>query len=490
MKRHELETLLSRHLYILDKQKRKTRFKPNVIQRHLAAHLTGRDLILKARQVGISTFLQTRLSLKAWTGSASTLTLSYDDDGTQMLRRMSEFFYTSLPERFEHDDLFYTKPRRKYASAKLVTYPDTRAEMMTATAGSKLKGRGGTFTHIHASEAAFWTDAERTLSAFLEAGDPEVALESTPNGAQGYFYELCMEALDGNSNWTLHFYPWWWEPTYRLPLENDEARDDFMRTYTPEETDLIERVARESNGRFLLTPEQIKWRRGKQRDLKHLFGQEYPEDPKECFLLSGMGYFGTLPNVFTAPLHVEPDVAHKYVAGLDWGQANDYTVLFIWDVTTKQMVSLLRVNKLAWAEMRRRVAAECRRWNVRLICAERNSASSNIEDLRSEFDGDWRKPTITDFVTTNPSKALALSDLYEALNTDGWTLQNVPEVRREFMAFQAKQTGNGWKYGAPQGEHDDIVMAAAFATYAALHQFADGAGDIPEVLTAHFLGDM
>lgn len=478
---YDLQRLLANHLYVLDKNKQKVRFQPNTVQQHLRQHLTGRDLILKARQMGVSTYLQARLSLKAWTRAASTLTLSYDDDGTQLLRRMGEFFYTSLPEHFVYQGKVYRKPRRRYASAKLVSYPQTLAEMVTATAGSKVKGRGGTFTDIHGSEVAFWADAERTLSAFLEAGNPHVILESTPNGAQGYFYQLCMEALEGNSNWRLHFYEWWWLPEYRIPLEKGEAL-----TYTDEEIALIERVARTS-GR-VLTPEQIKWRRKKQRDLKHLFAQEYPEDARECFLLSGLGYFGALAGAFTAPLSVEWQSSHKYVAGLDWGQANDYTVFSVWDVTARQQVDLLRVNKLSWGEMRRQIGVMARKWRVKTIIAEENSASSNIEELRVLFENDYTKPAIIPFYTSNVKKASALAELHEAINEDSWKLQDRPEQKREFMAFQAKPSGNGWKYSAPANEHDDTIIANMLALYAALHGMLNMV-KVPSVVAEHFLAD-
>jgi hypothetical protein len=290
-----------------------------------------------------------------------------------------------------------------------------------------------------------------------------------------------MEALDGNSNWRLHFYEWWWLPEYQIPLEKGEVLE-----YTDEEIALIERVHRTS-GR-LLTPEQIKWRRRKKRDLKHLFAQEYPEDARECFLLSGLGYVGALMGVFTAPLHVEWQGTHKYVAGLDWGQANDYTVFSVWDVTAKNQVDLLRVNKLSWGEMRRQIAAMARKWHVRTIVAEENSASSNIEELRELFENDYHKPAIIPFYTSSVKKAAALAELHEALNEDGWKLQDHAEQKREFQAFQAKPSGNGWKYGAPPNEHDDTVIANMLAIHAALHGMLNEV-KVPSLLAQHFLAD-
>src|SRR5512147_1776321 len=118
---------------------------------------------------------------------------------------------------------------------------------------------------MHGSEVAFWPDAERIIAGAMQGGNPDVVLESTPNGAQGYFYERCMEALRGDGVWSLHFYPWWWDDNYRIPLDVGE-----QPALIGDENQLVEK--------FGLSYEQIKWRRSKTKELGRLFIQEYPED--------------------------------------------------------------------------------------------------------------------------------------------------------------------------------------------------------------------
>jgi hypothetical protein len=110
----------------------------------------------------------------------------------------------------------------------LVTYPDFDSTIVIATAGSKEAGRGDTYTDFHGSEVAFWPDPERILAGAMQGGNPDVVLESTPNGASGWFYERAMEAAAGNSPWKLHFYPWFWDAEYVLPVtpEDDARLDD------------------------------------------------------------------------------------------------------------------------------------------------------------------------------------------------------------------------------------------------------------------------
>jgi hypothetical protein len=291
---------------------------------------------------------------------------------------------------------------------------------------------------------AFWPDAEGVMSAAMQAGSPQITLESTANGAQGYFYNLVMEALDGSHDWQLHFYPWWWEPEYALPLAESISLTD-------EEAELA--------ARHSLSAEQINWRRAKQRELKHLFLQEYPEDPQTCFLLSGQGYFGDLTGVFTAPFGATYQADHEYYAGLDFGQTVDYTVMPVFDKTANVQVELLRLNRLPWAEMRRQIRERCAYWHVKVLWPEENSMSANLEELKREFRETGLNTRIVPFKTTNESKIQQASSLHEAVHERGLKLLNIPEQRREMMAFQSKQTSLGaWQLAAANGEHDDIVI--------------------------------
>lgn len=432
-------------LRILDKDKRLVRLVPNAVQRDFLRDRTGRDLILKARQLGFTTIIQADLFRKVVTGTAATITLSHEDETTQKFRRMVDRFYDNWPGP--------VKPARKYSNARVATYPDFDSEAMIATAGNTNTGRGGTYTDVHASEVAFWKDAEAIVAGILQAGTPRVVMESTANGAQGYFYNLVMEALDGNSDWRLHFYPWWADGHYRI------AHDEPLE-YTGDELDLMARHGLDS--------EQIAWRRAKQRELKHLFLQEYPEDPKTCFLMSGNSYFGDIESAFTAPFGAQYDPTHEYFAGLDWGQSVDFTVLSVFDKTADCQVDLLRVNGLSWGEMRKRIRQMCQKWHVRRLTPEANSIGGpGIESLRAEFRSNGVNVFIQPFWTDNSSKSRAASALYDALHERGLRLLNDPQQKRELQAFQATQLPSlVWKLEGI-GEHDDIVIADMLAEEAA-----------------------
>jgi len=432
--------LFARHfLWILDKDKELVRFRFNRAQRDFMANRTGRDLVLKARQLGFSTVIQGELFRRTVTTTRTTMTMAHDYESTQKLRRMADRFW-------EHCRFGNAQPARRYSNASLATYPEFDSTSIIATAGSVEIGRGDTYSDCHGSEVAFWPDAERIMAGAMQGGSPDTVLESTPNGAQGWFYDKCMEALLGQGGWKLHFYPWWWDDDYRIALEPGETL-----AYTPEEKGMAERHG--------LSSEQIKWRRGKQAELKGFFIQEYPEDPYNCFLTSGDSYFGNVADCFVAPVPTQHQKGHEYRAGLDFGQANDYTALVVVDKTARRHVELLHVRHLPWGEIRRRIAECYGRWHLSFLLAEDNSIGGvNIEELQK------LGLVVRPFETTNASKADIMATLHEGLHEKGLQLQPCPVLEHELANFVASQTAGGlWRLAAAGTNHDDTVMALALA---------------------------
>lgn len=427
-------------LKIMDKENNTIPFVWNKAQRDFQHNRTGRDIILKARQLGFSTMIQGEIFRRAVIKTSTTLSLAHDNDATQKLRTMADRFYN-------HFSFGNIKPERHYANASMTSYPEFDSNVYISTAGNKQSGRGGTYTDFHGSEVAFWNDAESIVIGAMQGGSPDVVLESTPNGAQGYFYEKCMEALRGNSLWKLHFYQWWWDNSYRL------AGDPI--TLEADELQLRQK--------YNLDDSQIRWRRSKRAELGRFFFQEYPEDVLTCFLTSGNGFFGNMENVFVPDSDVKYDPSHAYVAGLDFGQ-KDFTSLSVFDKTTKKQVDLLHVNNLDWSEIRRRIKGVYDKWNLESILAESNSIGSvNIEEL--EKIGVKCKM----FSTTTETKQAIISNMNEAIHNGGWKLLDIPVQRHEMNTFIASQLPSGaWKYHAQGNGHDDTVISNALALWSAI----------------------
>lgn len=451
-------------LKIQDKQKKLVPFVWNKAQAHFHANRSGRDLILKARQLGFSTYVQAEMFRRTVTSTRTTITLAHDADTTAKMRLMADRFY-------EHCKFGDIQPLRKYANASLTTYPEFDSTAVIATAGNVETGRGGTYSDMHGSEVAFWKDAESLIAGAMQGGTPDVVLESTPNGAQGYFYDRCMEALRGDGIWRLHFFPWWWDAEYKadgrglIPSQDEKALID----------------------KYDLSLDQIAWRRYKQKELRDKFQQEYPEDPVTCFLTSGNSYFGDLSNVFTAPMNPEYNPDHIYVAGLDWGQSSDFTAMPILDITARVQVDLLHINKMEWKEQRKRAAGALFKWsdtrcnkghvtrghhelcpqceskNVTYktpkLGAERNSIGSvNIEALQD------LGIVVVPFQTDNATKSEIMSLLYEGIHTQGLKLQDHAAQKGEMYNFVSTQLPSGlWRLAADGEGHDDTVIGLGIA---------------------------
>lgn len=432
----------AQNLVIMDKHDQLIPLIYNRTQREFLADRSSRDLVLKARQEGISTAIQGEYIHIATNETARTLTLADSDDNTQKLRRMALRFYENFPN----------PPPRGQNNATITTYPRTGSEATIATAGNKNSGRAGSYRFIHCSEAAFYPDLSAIIASALQAGSPEwVVLESTPNGAQGKFYELCMEALDpkANSIWKLHWFPWFQHEEYAIALNEGESLQ-----FTNEEAMLI--------GKHQLTAEQINWRRLKIRELTpRLFMQEYCEDPVECFLSSGASVFSDFRHaLYTPSTDDKPIEGHYHVAGLDWGQTDDYTSLSIRDCEDDREVYLNRWRQLAWSDIRAKVLDACAYWHVNVLSPEKNSASSNIENLEAESQARGLQMDIVPFSMTNERKASMVGQLYKAIHEGESKLIDIAYANAELQAFQSAQTPNGaWTYAATPPNHDDTIIA-------------------------------
>jgi len=444
------------HLRILDDHKQLIPYKPKRAQAHFLANRTGRDLLLKARQIGFSTCIQADMFVAAITSAIGGATLAHDDATTQKLRRMAQLFYNELPA--------HLKPRRGLDNATTTTYPDTYSEIMIATAGNTSAGRGGTLNYLHGSEVAYWKDADELLAGIMQSiplGYGQVVLESTANGAQGFFYDVCMAALRGEGIWKLHFYAWWWDERYQLPLEPGERL-----VYTDEEQALVQRHG--------LTPEQIKWRRAKQGEFltnPTKFFQEYPEDPEKCFLTSGGTVFGNFDHAIYLPEQHEPVDGHRHVAGIDWGQSGDYSTLCIMDSTANREVLIERWQHMRYGDIRAEMIRRLQEWRVEYVVAEKNSASSNVEALQDEMDDAGLDASLEAYSMSNKGKSSLVNTFYEGLHTSGLKLLENKAANHELRIFRSSQTSTGlYTYEAPSGQHDDTVIARLLAYYASLQR--------------------
>jgi hypothetical protein len=202
-----------------------------------------------------------------------------------------------------------------------------------------------------------------------------------------------------------------------------------------------------------IKPAEIEAARGELPELA--FRQEYLAE-----FLEGEGtVFRNIRACLTAPV---PDVAkhkgHQLVAGLDWGRTNDSTALSIGCVTCHEEVVLDRFTRIEFAFQRDRIAAHVATWPVESILAESNSIGQpNIEALRA--DG----LTVEGFETTASSKPQLIQNLALAFEKQEWKWLPDEVAALELEAYEMRANANTGRptYTAPEGMHDDTVIARA-----------------------------
>ena len=192
------------------------------------------------------------------------------------------------------------------------------------TAENPRAGRSGTLQVLHVSEAAHFANdgekcAEKTMLSLLNslADVPKsvAIVESTANGAAGWFYEHWLgaaafdEALAGRrgNGWIKVFAPWFAFEDSRLVssdiLGSECTSPEFLSSrfsssdMSSRLQNMIEFSEREQRGVTLYGWDgaQIAWRRWtlaqKCGGHEELFDQEYPEEERAAFLTSGRPRF-------------------------------------------------------------------------------------------------------------------------------------------------------------------------------------------------------
>jgi hypothetical protein len=317
---------------IVDKRGQKVPFRLNWAQQELHENLWFNNIILKARQLGISTyvcllFLDRCLFNPNLSAGIIAHTL---EDGQQLFRRV-KFAYDNLPEELK----------------RLIVADNSTSQMLKFSNGSSLRVgmslRSSTFQYLHISEfgkicAKFPDKATEIITGALNTLAPGqyCFIESTAEGREGYFFEMCRQAqalqdsgkdlspLDFRS----HFFPWWREPTYKLgsaPHIPSALHEYF--------------IALSGKG-IVLTDEQKNWYAMRFETQKEHMKREYPSTPDEAWEQSqdGSYYARYITNARLEKRigHVPYDESLPVYTSWDLGY-NDSTAIWFFQVYGKEI---------------------------------------------------------------------------------------------------------------------------------------------------------
>jgi hypothetical protein len=446
-------------LKIRDKRGRLVAFQLNKAQREYARQCTHRNIVLKARQLGITTYIASRFFLNTITRPGTvTVQVAHDQSSAEEIFRIVHRFLENLPEGLRKGALETSR-----ANVGQIVFPRLDSEYRVETAADPNAGRGLTIHNLHCSEVARWPhDAAATLASLRAAVPPdgEVVLESTPNGAGGCFYEEWQKADE--KRYMRHFLPWWWETGYRrLPGVTD---------FSEEEAAMV--------AAYGLTGEQIAFRRALRADFGKLAKQEFAESAMECFLASGECVFEVeqieqrLAEVgepverrenARIEIYYPALAGREYAIGVDpagGGSDGDYAAAQVVEIPSGLQCAELRGHYTP-VELASRVEQLGHEFNDARIAVERNNHGHAVIAALEQngYLNLYRQGGQTGWLTTSASRPRMVEQFATRLRRAPGKLES-RRLLQECKTFIRKENGAA---SAANGAHDDLVMAMAIA---------------------------
>jgi len=455
-------------LMIADKEGADVNFSLNQAQLRVDDSLTGRDLIPKARQMGVSSYFLARYTV-ACLGQRNTraVVISHDKESTQRMLNKVHYY-------LEH--IRGPKAEIKNSSKNELTFPKTNSMFYIGTAGARKFGRGDTITHLHCSEVAYWPDPKALTKGLFQAvpRSGEIAMESTGNGTGNFYHRACVRAEEGKGRWRNHFLNWLTFPEYNLTLTPEEER--YVMSSLDEELEEVKLVKD-----YKLTAGQIMFRREKLEELDYDlrgFKQEYPITLNECFQSSGFSLFTKVnyrpsndwtrvDKYFWTMIEEYKHRPSKYALGVDVGGGvnRDRSIIEIIDIIKWEQVGEWVADNIAPDVLAQYVQQIAEYWNNAYVTVESNNYGSTtllaLKEIypkslifRSKHDSD--NIIKYGYRTTTKSKPIMIGNLRHELALD-FKVRS-PLLMDELSTFGEQENG---KMEAESGCYDDRVMALA-----------------------------
>ena len=264
--------------WIKDKDGNRQRFSPWPEQRNLWDNMHYLNVILKARQVGMTTFIQIfMLDQCLFNPDTSAGVIAHTvQDASLFFENKIKYAYDNLPVEIS------TRITEESSSKRELSF-NNNSRISVSTSH-----RSGTLQYLHISEYGLLCAQNPSKAAEVRAGALNtvskgnyVFIESTAAGREGHFYEICQDAMKSQAvgleltdiDWKFHFYPWFGRPEYRVPGHSQvpELYTEYFDTF-------------EAENDVQLDQEQRNWYVRKARDMGDDMKPEFPGTPAEAFM--------------------------------------------------------------------------------------------------------------------------------------------------------------------------------------------------------------
>lgn len=495
-------------IYITDNENAVIKFELNDAQLEINELMkTNRFVnVLKARQGGISTFVLARALWRALTKpNENILIVSYKSDSAMALFEKLKAMNDMLP-------------RDKYPNTFKDVKRDNRNELFfvngsrirSVVAGNKDVGRGSTYTYIHLSEFAFYTNQEKQLlsveQSLAKGAESQLTIESTSNGTSNHHYRISMQGLKGRSKYVSYFIPFY-HKLYSKQFKHDF--DEAEKWHKAVHSKRLTKIDCDEMELSLLNQganlRQLMWRRYKMSDMEseQQFQQEYPSNALESFISTGNGVFDQAKVLNRISYCIDPlsksevqsqlpESVHRYILkGLDVfylpkknkryyigvdtasGSGADNSTISCFDDEGQQVMSFSN-NKIPVYQFAQVIYDLGIFYNYAFLCVERNSYGLPIiERLRKErgylnmykmktFDERGKKKLQIGFITSEKTKAIMISDMKEQFELNLINIECKTTLQQMQMFIEVNgRLGN--KRGNSDLHHDDSVIATGLA---------------------------
>jgi hypothetical protein len=436
--------------------------RPNRAQLEFSRNHKKRSIVLKARQLGITTYVAARFFIQTITQPGTvTVQVAHDQESAEEIFKIVHRFWENLPKGMQDGALVTSR-----ANIRQIVFPRLDSEYRVATAADANAGRGMTIHNLHCSEVARWPrDVEETLASLRNAvtEDGEIVLESTPNGAGGIFYEEWQRAEE--TGYSRHFFPWWYGDEYRVAKTMAPSEPPTL-----EEEHLMQQAG--------LTEAQVAWRRTKRAQLRGLAVQEYAEDPVSCFRASGECVFDLEAIERAVQACSEPvetrdnqrlliwlpsQVGKQYLIGVDpagGGSEGDYSCAVVIDRRSALQCAELH-GHFPPRELAVRLIELANSYNQALLVVEQNNhGHAVLAHLRmAGCTNVFRDGGHDGWLTSAVSRPAMIENLADVL-AQNQTIFHSSKLLNECRTFIRHRDGSS---SAATGSHDDCVMAMAIA---------------------------
>lgn len=157
----------------------------------------------------------------------------------------------------------------------------------------------------------------------------------------------------------------------------------------------------------------------------------------------------------------EPKPGRKYRIGWDVAKHHDYSVIVVMDEETKHVVAFDRFNHVDWDLQVSRCETLAKKYNNAPVLIDSTGVGDPVFEMLKK-----RGVKVEGFRFTSTSKEQLINRLSVAIERQEITFPEIEVLIDELGKYEFEVTKSGTiRYNAPDGQHDDCVIALALAVW-------------------------